>query len=187
MKEIKKFHAWFSSKEIYVDFLINNAGTSWGSSFEDYPESGWDKVMSVNSRSVFFISQIFLDLLKKSTSTASPSRIINIGSIDGLKVSDIENYAYGASKASVHHLTKMLAMKLCHEPILVNAITPGLFPSDMLGSAVNHDYEGIANSVPLKRIGSTSDIAGACLFLSSAASNYVTGQVLVCDGGISSR
>ena len=140
--------------------------------------------MNLNVKSMFFITQKIKPLLTKRASVNDPSRVINIGSIDGLNVPSMETYSYGASKAAVHHLTRVLAAKLVNENILVNAIAPGPYPSNMLGSAVNHDYTEIAKRNPRKRVGTPEDMAGLAIFLCSRAGAYTVGETITSDGGI---
>ena len=132
MDGIDEFVNQITEKEDAIDFLVNNAGAAWGEPLESFSEKGWDKVMDLNVKSIFFLTQKFKNLLSKNASDDDPSRVINIGSIDGLNVPSMETYPYGASKAAVHHLTRVLAAKLVKENILVNAIAPGPYPSDML-------------------------------------------------------
>ena len=139
--------------------------------------------MDLNVKSVFFSTQKFLPLLKKNASRENPSRVINIGSIDGIGTPVFETYPYSASKASVHHMTRVLAARLVKENILVNAIAPGPFPSDMLGAAVEHNYEGIISRNPVHRMGRAEDVGGLALYLSSKAGSYTVGETITCDGG----
>ena len=167
-----------------VDILINNAGAAWGEPLEDFSETGWDKVMDLNVKSIFFLTQKLKSLLKTNATIDDPSRVINIGSIDGLNVPAFETYSYSTSKAAVHHLTRVLANKLVKEDILVNAIAPGPYPSAMLGSAVNSDYSFIAEANPRKRVGTPEDIAGLAIFLCSRAGAYTVGETITSDGGL---
>ena len=184
MNGIEEFTNEIQNKEKGIDFLINNAGAAWGEPLESFSEGGWDKVMDLNVKSLFFLTQKFKKLLSKNASEEDPSRVINIGSIDGLNVPSMETYSYGASKAAVHHLTRVLAAKLVKENILVNAIAPGPYPSAMLGSAVNHDYSEIAKRNPRKRVGTPEDMAGLAIFLCSRAGAYTVGETITSDGGI---
>ena len=177
-----------SSIEDGLDVLVNNAGAAWGEPFDEYPESGYDKVMDLNVKGVFFLTQKFLPLLRKTASAEDPARVINIGSIDGLRVPLLQNYAYSASKAAVHMLTRHLAHHLNDDHITVNAIAPGPFPSKMtkfMFDAVGE--EGIAANVPLGRSGRPDDVAGTAIFLSSRAGSYLTGAIIPVDGGVSTR
>ena len=181
---INEFVEIIKKKEEGIDFLINNAGAAWGEPLESFSEKGWDKVMDLNVKSIFFLTQKFKTLLTKNATEEDPSRVINIGSIDGLNVPAMETYPYGASKAAVHHLTRVLAAKLVKENILVNAIAPGPYPSNMLGAAVNHDYSEIAKRNPRNRVGTPEDMAGLAIFLCSRAGAYTVGETITSDGGI---
>ena len=182
---IKKFKAFIENKEPSgIDFLINNAGAAWGAPFDEFPESGWDKVVDLNLKSPFFMSQEFSKLLEMKGSQDDPARIVNIASIDGLHVPLMETYSYTASKSGIIHLTKHLAKILVPRNIIVNAIAPGPFDSHMLGKAVNFDYSFIAETVPRKRIGSPEDIAGLCIYFCSRAGSYTVGETVTCDGGL---
>ena len=184
MEGMEEFVQTISQKEEGIDFLINNAGAAWGEPYESFSEQGWDKVMDLNVKSIFFLTQKMTDLLLKRASLEDPSRVINIGSIDGLNVPALETFSYSASKAAVHHLTRVMASKLVKQNILVNAIAPGPYPSAMLGSAVNHDYSEIEKRNPRKRVGSPEDIAGLAIFLCSRAGAYTVGETITSDGGI---
>ncbi|WP_027874829.1 SDR family oxidoreductase [Spongiibacter marinus] len=164
-----------------LDILINNAGASWGADIDSFPESGWNKVMNLNVKSVFFLSQQLLPLLRNAAAEDKPARIINIASVYGMVHSTLKTYSYGASKAAVIQLTRQLAADLADAHINVNAIAPGYFPSDMTAPL---DDQSLLQSIPLQRMGSADDIAGTAIFLASAASNYMTGSTLVLDGGI---
>ncbi|MBR51666.1 MAG: 3-oxoacyl-ACP reductase [Gammaproteobacteria bacterium] len=181
---IEEFVSAVSEKEDSIDFLVNNAGAAWGEPYESFTEGGWDKVMNLNVKSIFFLTQKMKTLLTAKATLEDPSRVINIGSIDGLNVPAFETYSYSTSKAAVHHLTRVMAAKLVKENILVNAIAPGPYPSAMLGSAVNSDYSIIAKNNPRKRVGTPEDIAGLTIFLSSRAGAYTVGETITSDGGI---
>jgi NAD(P)-dependent dehydrogenase (short-subunit alcohol dehydrogenase family) len=171
-------------REERLDILVNNAGAVWGEPVDDFPESGWDKVMTVNLKSPFFLTQKLLPLLAAGASQESPARVINIGSIDGLHVTDLPTFSYGASKAGLHHLTRILALHLAERHINVNAIAPGPFETKMMAHTLKTAGDKIVRRVPRKRIGVPADMAGAAIFLSSPASSYVTGVVLPVDGGL---
>ena len=171
-------------RESQLDILVNNAGAAWGAPIEAFPESGWDKVMNINVKSPFFLTQALLPLLEKSASPDDPARIIMVGSVDGLGVNQLPTFSYGPSKAAVHHLTRVLASHLADRNIAVNAIAPGPFPSQMMAHTLDTMGEKIRQGVPLKRIGEAGDMAGAAIYLSSKASSYVTGVVIPVDGGI---
>lgn len=171
-------------KEESLDVLVNNAGASWGASFESYPEKGYDKVVDVNLKAPFFLTQQFLPLLTKNATTQNPSRVINVGSIDGLRVPGTANFAYGPSKAAIHHLTRNLAVVLGKKGVTVNAVAPGPFESKMTEELLKHFEDHINKACPLGRIGSPEDMAGVALYLASAAAAYVNGVVIPVDGGI---
>jgi len=175
MNEMDKLVTKIKDKETKLNILVNNAGAAWGASFDDFPEIGWDKVMDTNVKSIFFLTQKLVDILETSASTSDPSRIINIGSIDGLGIPRAETYSYPASKAAVHQLTKVLANRLANRNINVNAIAPGPFESNMMAHTLEEHGEQIKSSVPRGRIGVPEDMAGASIFLSSRASSYITG------------
>ena len=181
---IEYFVKRVGEKEEAIDFLINNAGAAWGEPYDEFPEVGWDKVMDLNVKSLFFLTQKLTEMLKLRASSDDPSRVINIGSIDGLNVPAFETYSYSTSKAAVHHLTRVMAARLVKENILVNAIAPGPYPSQMLGSAVDHDYSETARKNPRKRVGLPEDIAGLSIFLCSQAGAYIVGETIASDGGI---
>ena len=183
MSEMDKLVTKIKDKETKLNILVNNAGAAWGASFDDFPEIGWDKVMDTNVKSVFFLTQKLVDILEASASTSDPSRIINIGSIDGLGIPRAETYSYPASKAAVHQLTKVLANRLANRNINVNAIAPGPFESNMMAHTLEEYGEQIKSSVPRGRIGVPEDMAGASIFLSSRASSYITGSIIPVDGG----
>jgi len=178
-------------REDHLDVLVNNAGASWGAPLESFPESGWDKVMNTNVKGVFFLTQRLLPLLEAAATADSPSRVINIGSIDAIKTSIFDNFSYGASKAAVHALTRQLAASLVQRNILVNAVAPGPFPTWMLSTGVggrgdveNTDWDAVSEGNPRGRIGTPADIAGTVLFLASRAGEFIVGQTIVCDGGL---
>lgn len=184
LEGVTSFANQIKEKEEGIDFLINNAGAAWAEPFDTFSEAGWDKVMDLNTKSLFFLSQQMKPLLTKNASLEDPSRIINIGSIDGLNTPAFETFSYSTSKAAVHHLTRHLAHRLVRENILVNAIAPGPYPSNMLGAAVAHDYSEIAKRNPRKRVGTPEDIAGLVIFMCSRAGAYTVGETVTSDGGI---
>ncbi len=181
--DIKKVKSKVESETNTLNILVNNAGAVWAADFDNFPENGWDKVMDTNVKAMFFLTQKFIKLLEENGTNEDPSRIINIGSIDGLGIPRAETYSYPASKAAVHHLTKVMANRLAERNINVNAIAPGPFESQMMKSTLKSFSEEIINSVPRKRIGKPEDMAGASIFLSAKASAYVTGIVMPVDGG----
>lgn len=179
----------FGESEDQLDVLINNAGASWGAPLEEFPELGWDKVMDVNVKGVFFLTQKMLPYLEKAGTAEHPARVINIGSIDGLKSPAFETFSYGPSKAAVHHLTRVLAVHLTRRNINCNAIAPGPFPTWMLSTGVGGggdtdiDWSALGKHNPRGRVGTPEDIAGLAIFLSSRAGAYTVGEVITCDGG----
>lgn len=172
------------AKEKRLDILVNNAGATWGAAIDEFPESGWDKVMNINVKSPFFLTQALLPLLEASASTGDPARIINVGSVDGLNVNALPTFSYGPSKAALHHLTREFAKHLAGRNITANAIAPGPFPSKMMAHTLERHGEQIRSGVPLGRIGQPSDMAGAAIFLASRAANYITGAIIPVDGGL---
>jgi NAD(P)-dependent dehydrogenase (short-subunit alcohol dehydrogenase family) len=171
-------------REAQLDVLVNNAGATWGAPLDECPASGWDKVMNVNLAALFELTKALLPQLRTAATAEDPARVINIGSVDGIRVPDTENYPYAASKAAVHMLTRQLAKRLAPEHITVNAIAPGPFYSKMMAFILDDHEEVVASGVPLGRIGSPEDMAGTALFLASRAGAYLTGTVIPVDGGI---
>jgi NAD(P)-dependent dehydrogenase (short-subunit alcohol dehydrogenase family) len=176
-----------AAREPALHVLVNNAGANWGAPLAEYPDSAWDKVMALNVKGVFHLSRFLLPQLEAAARPGDPARIINIGSIDGLTAPILETYAYSASKAAVHHLTRVLAHRLAERGITVNAIAPGPFESKMMAATLDRFRDAIVASCPLGRIGEPPDMAGAAIYLASRAGAYVTGAVIPVDGGISTR
>lgn len=175
--------AKLQAAEPSVDILVNNAGAAWGAEFEHFPESGWDKVFNLNVKAPFFLTQALLPALKASVRPERPAKVINIGSIDGLRISPWETYSYQASKAAIHHLTRRMAGRLIRDGIVVSAIAPGAFPSEM-NRAARDNGDDYAKSIPAGRVGRPDDIAAAAIYLASRAGDYVVGEVLTVDGGV---
>ncbi len=171
------------AREERLDILVNNAGAAWGEPFEGFPEAGWDKVMDINVKSPFFLTQALHGLLKAAGTHDRPAKVINIGSIDGMRLNPWETYSYHASKAAILYLTKRLAARLVTDNIIVTAIAPGAFQSDMNKAARDHG-DAVAKSIPVKRIGVPEDMAGAAIFLASKAGDYVVGDTITVDGGL---
>ncbi len=172
-----------ASRESSLDILVNNAGAVWGAPIEDFPESGWDKVMDLNAKAVFFLTQALLPQLEAAGTADDPARVINTGSIDGLGIPRLETYSYPASKAAVHQLTRVMASQLAPRNITVNAIAPGPFESQMMAHTLRKYQKQIEQAVPLGRIGRPEDMAGVAIYLASKAGAYVTGTVIPVDGG----
>lgn len=179
---IKKLSEDMSARESKLDILVNNAGATWGAPIDEFPESGWDKVMDLNVKSVFFLCQKLLPLLRASANKDEPARIVNLASIYALRYSHQSTFSYSASKAAVIQLTQQLAAELIKDHINVNAIAPGLFPSNMTAYLME-DEEALLKSIPMNRVGNTEDAAGTVIYLCSRASSYMTGGLLVIDGG----
>jgi NAD(P)-dependent dehydrogenase (short-subunit alcohol dehydrogenase family) len=174
-----------AEREPKLDILVNNAGAAWGAPLEDYPDSGFDKVLNVNLKGIFHLTRLFLPLLRAAASESDPAHVVNIGSVDGLRVPRTENYAYSASKAAVHMLTRHLASALVDDHVNVNAIAPGLFETRMTAFLFeSENADGVVDDIPMKRAGTAEDIAGTAIYLSSRASAYLTGVVLPVSGGI---
>ncbi len=167
-----------------LDILVNNAGATWGEPIESFPEHGWDKIMDINVKSPFFLTQALLPLLEKAGSADDPARIIMVGSIDGLNVNRLPTFSYGPSKAAVHHLARTLASHLADRHITANAIAPGLFPSKMTAQVMKKMGRKIVKGTPLKRAGKPEDMAGVAIYLASPAASFVTGVVIPVDGGL---
>lgn len=182
--------AALAKRESRVDILVNNAGATWGAPLDEFPENGWDKVMDTNVKGVFFLTQKLLPLLRASATAEDPARVINVGSIDGIKTPIFDNFSYGPSKAALHHLTRVLAAHLVKQNIIVNAIAPGPFPTWMLSAGVGFggrtegvDWDQVGRTNPRGRVGTAEDIAGLAIFLASRAGAFTVGEVITCDGG----
>jgi len=179
----KALAAKLAELEPKLDILVNNAGAAWGEAFATFPESGWDKVMDLNVKSPFFLTQALHDLLKAAASADKPAKVINITSIDGQRVNPWETYSYQASKAALIHLTRRMAARLIEDQIVVSSLAPGAFPSDMNRAARDHS-DGVAKRIPAQRVGYDEDMAGAAIYLASRAGDYVVGETLTVDGGV---
>jgi len=179
----RQLAAQFAEHESRLDILVNNAGAAWGAEFEDFPEVGWDKVMDLNVKSPFFLTQALHGLLKAGATAETPAKVINISSVDGMRINPWETYSYQASKAALIQLTKRMAVRLLRDHIYVTGIGPGAFPSDMNKAARDHG-DMVSKSVPNKRVGDWMDISGAVIFLASRAGDYVIGTTIPVDGGI---
>jgi len=167
-----------------LDILVNNAGATWGAPFDEFDDAAWNRVLDLNVKGVFHLTRELRPALAAAATSAAPSRVVNIGSVDGIRVPELETYSYSASKAAVHHMTRVLARRLAPDHITVNAIAPGPFESKMMAATLEAFGDEIREGIPLKRIGEPDDMVGATVFLCSRAGAYVTGVVLPVDGGI---
>jgi len=173
----------FAEHESKLDILVNNAGAAWGEPFEVFPELGWDKVMDLNVKSPFFLTQSLFEPLKAAASQDRPAKVINITSIDGQRLNPWDTYSYHASKSALIYLTKRLAARLIRDSINVTSIAPGAFGSEMNRAARDHG-DAVAKAIPAKRIGIDEDMAGAAIYLASRAGDYVVGDTITVDGGL---
>ena len=169
--------------EAALDILVNNAGAAWGEPFEQFPEKGWDKVMDLNVKSPFFLTQKLYPLLKAAARADRPGKVINITSIDGQRLNPWETYSYHASKSALIYLTKRMAARLIHDHINVTSIAPGAFASEMNRAARDHGDE-VARRIPAGRVGHDEDMAAAAIYLASRAGDYVVGDTITVDGGL---
>ena len=174
--------AAFGARESVLDILVNNAGAAWGETFDTFPEKGWDKVVDLNLKTPFFLTQALIAPLR-AAAQKRPAKVINIASIDGISVNPQETYSYAASKAGLIQLTRRMALRLAQDNIVVSAIAPGAFASEMNRVARDHAEE-TAKRIPAGRIGRDEDMAGAAIYLASRAGDYVMGSTLVVDGGV---
>ena len=173
----------FRAREQRLNVLVNNAGANWGAPLSEFPEAGWDKVMDTNVKGIFYLTQQLLPPLEAAAHPGDPARVINIGSIDGIQIPFVENYAYSASKAAVHHLTRVLAVRLGPRGVTVNAVAPGFFPSKMTEWLIDNYEKELIERCPLKRNGEPADMAGVAIYLASRAAAYVNGAIITVDGG----
>jgi len=171
-------------QEDALPILVNNAGNNWGEPFDEYPDSAFDRVLGLNVQSVFALTRDLMPLLQKAATPEDPARVINIGSVDGIRVPQVENYAYAASKAAVHHMTRDLAVKFKGRYVTVNAVAPGPFESKMTEWMLDNFQEHIETMCPLGRIGKPEDMAGIAIYLASPAAAYLNGTVIPVDGGL---
>lgn len=175
--------AEISAREEKLDILVNNAGAAWGEAYESFPESAWDRVMDLNVKSLFFLTQALTPKLKAAGTFERPAKIINIASIDGMKINPWQTYSYQASKAAVIHLTRRIAAELARQNILVSGIAPGAFQSDM-NKAARDFGDQVGKNIPFPRIGTVEDMAGLAIFLAARSGDYIVGETIACDGGI---
>lgn len=173
----------YAKHESKLDILVNNAGAAWLATFDEFPEKGWDKVMDLNVKTPFFLTQALAGLLRAAATPQRPAKVINVASVDGIGVNVLETYSYAASKAGLIHLTRRMALRLIEDDIVVSAIAPGAFQSDMNIAARDHP-DDVAARIPARRIGTEEDMAGAAVYLASRAGDYVVGSTLIVDGGV---
>ncbi|OBT69189.1 hypothetical protein VE03_01887 [Pseudogymnoascus sp. 23342-1-I1] len=183
LEDCKRLADEFKKREDHLDILVNNSGSNWGASFDEYPDAAWTRVLTLNLHRVFTITQLLTPSLEAKAGQGTPSRIINIGSVDGLRVPSLETFAYSSSKAGLHHLSRVLANHLGKRHITSNVIACGPFESKMMAQTLKEFGESIKSGIPLGRIGTPEDVAGTCLFLSSRAGSYVNGATITLDGG----
>ncbi|KAF9885364.1 hypothetical protein FE257_012981 [Aspergillus nanangensis] len=181
--DVKRLAEEISKHETKLHVIVNNAGSNWAAPYDEYPSAAWSRVLTLNLHHVFDLTRLVTPLLEKAALHDDPARIINIGSIDGIKISAHETFAYGASKAGLHHLSRHLANHLGKRNITSNSIACGAFETKMMAATLQKFGNEIRDSIPLGRIGEPCDIAGTCLFLSSRAGAYVNGATIRVDGG----
>lgn len=185
VESIQALATELEKRESKIDVLVNNAGTGWGGKLGEYPEKGWDKVMDINVKSPFFLTQALLPLLRAAGTAENTASIVNIGSIAGIIGDGFQNYSYGPSKAAIHQLTRNLAKDLAEDHIRVNAIAPGRFFSKLTEYVSENQelYEAELAATPLHRWGEEEDISGIAIMLCSRAGAFMTGQIIATDGG----
>ncbi|MDG2026174.1 MAG: SDR family oxidoreductase [Acidimicrobiales bacterium] len=186
MEDVENLAAEIAQRESHLDVLVNNAGRGWMAPLGDFPERGWDKVMDLNVKSPFFLTQELIPLLTRRATPEQTSSIINIGSIAGLTANPVDTYSYDVSKAGIHMVTRNLAFTLSQQNVRVNAIAPGRFHSDMteFAKADPASYDAELRMIPMHRWGDADDIKGVALMLASQAGAFITGQIIPVDGGV---
>lgn len=175
-----------TKREGRLSILVNNAGITWGAPLEKYPDDAFQRVMNLNVNAMFALTRDLLPLLEKAATREDPARVINIGSMDGIYVPTVQQtgtYAYSASKAAVHHLTRALAVDLGPRNITVNAIAPGFFPSKITEFIIERYLDDMEGNCPLKRLGKPAEMAGIAIYLASRAGAFTNGATMVVDGG----
>ncbi|KAI9481300.1 MAG: hypothetical protein EXX96DRAFT_566174 [Benjaminiella poitrasii] len=183
LDEVKRLVSEIAKKEDHLDVLVNNAGANWSETVDTYPEAAFEKVVNLNLKRIFSLTQACLSLLTVKATKDNTSSVINIGSIDGIRAPPQETYAYSASKGGLHHLSRHMAGKLGYKGVRVNIIAPGAFQSKMMKATLEKYHDQIVSKVPVGRIGSPLDIAGTCIYLASRASHYTNGATITVDGG----
>ncbi|EOD45802.1 putative short chain dehydrogenase reductase family protein [Neofusicoccum parvum UCRNP2] len=182
-EDCKKLADELAKREEKLHVLVNNSGSNWGAPYDQYPESAWVRVLTLNLHRVFTITQLVTPLMEAAAEEGDPGRVINIGSVDGLRVPALETFAYSSSKAGLHHLSRVLASHLGKRNITSNTLACGPFESKMMAATLKQYKDVIESGIPLHRIGNPEDVAGACLFLSSKAGSFVNGATIALDGG----
>jgi NAD(P)-dependent dehydrogenase (short-subunit alcohol dehydrogenase family) len=191
--ECARLASELSSREQHLHVLVNNSGATWGESYDSFPDSAWSKLLTLNLQRVFTLTQALTPLLEAAGAASKqedgvvtdPGRVVHIGSIDGIRVPLLPTFAYSASKAGLHHLSRHLAVELGPKGITSNTLACGPFATKMMAATLKNFGEEIKGANPLGRIGMPQDAAGACLFLASKASAFVNGATLTLDGGVS--
>lgn len=182
---IEGFVRFVQERTDAVHVLVNNAGATWGASLGEFPEEGWDKVVDLNVKSPFFLTQALLPLIAKAASKDQPAKVVNVASVEGMRAGAMETYSYGVSKAGLIHLTEHLALQLASKHVTVNAIAPGPFATKMMrGTLEMAGEDAVAGMVPLKRLGKPEDVYATALLLCSSASDYMTGSTIPLGGGL---
>jgi len=184
LSEVTRLVAELTKLEPKLHALINNSGATWGESYDEYPDKAWTKLLTLNLQRVFTLTQQLTPLLVAASTPADPARVIHVGSIDGIRVPSLPTFAYSASKAGLHHLSRHLAVELGPKGITSNTLACGPFPSKMMAHTLKELGDVIKGANPMGRIGTPEDVAGACLFLVSRAGGYVNGATLTLDGGV---
>ncbi|RFU29895.1 hypothetical protein B7463_g6446, partial [Scytalidium lignicola] len=183
MEDCKRMVEELKKRESKLDVLVNNSGSNWGAPYDEFPDSAWTRVLTLNLTRVFTITQLVTPLLEAAQKEGDPARVINIGSVDGIHVPSLETFSYSASKAGLHQLSRVLANHLGKRNITSNALACGPFESKMMAQTLKNFKDTIVAGIPLGRIGEPQDVAGACLFLASKAGAFVNGAVIALDGG----
>ncbi len=181
-EECDRIASEIGTRENSLSILVNNAGANWAAPLAEYPDAAWDKVLALNVKGIFHLTRALVPMLEKAAAPGDPARVINVGSIDGIQTPGLETYAYSASKAAVHHMTRVLAKRLA-PAVTVNAVAPGPFESKMMEATLEKFRDSIVQGVPMGRIGEPEDMAGVAIYLASRAGAYLTGSVIPVDGG----
>lgn len=175
-----------AARENALHILVNNAGKTWGAPLAEFPDKAWPGTLATNVQVPFTLVREALPLLAAAGTEDDPARVINIGSVAGLAVERIDAYSYAASKAALHHLSRVLAAELAQRQVCVNVVVPGYFPTRMTAHLQDDaQLDALKQRIPLRRLGRPADIAGLCTFLASPAAAYITGAIIPLDGGMS--